>query len=163
LESQVFPIHAEAHALPFADGFFDAIVSMDSYHYYGTEDRYLGGYFARLVKPGGQIGIVVPGVVTEFESAEPPKHLQSSWYFDFWTFHSPNWWRRHWERSGNVTIEVADMIPDGWKLWRDSDQISAEWNDEERGEADLLHVDAGRNLGFTRIVARRSAEERWRG
>ena len=34
----VFPIHAEAHDLPFADGFFDALVSMDAYHYFGTDD-----------------------------------------------------------------------------------------------------------------------------
>ena len=33
LEDQVFPVHAEAHDLPYANGFFDAIVSMDSYHY----------------------------------------------------------------------------------------------------------------------------------
>ena len=33
LEDRVFPIHADAHALPFADEFFDAIVSLDSYHY----------------------------------------------------------------------------------------------------------------------------------
>src|SRR5579862_1604828 len=29
--NRVFPIHAEAHALPFAEGFFDAAVSLDSY------------------------------------------------------------------------------------------------------------------------------------
>ena len=130
--------------MPFADGFFDAIVSMASYHYYGTEDRYLGGYFARFVKSGGQIGIVVPGLVQEIESSEPSKHLQSNWYWYFWTFHSAKWWRKHWERSGVVTIvEVADMIPDGWKLWHDSDHISAEWNGTDSFEAEMLRVDAG--------------------
>ena len=44
---RVFPIHAEAHALPFADGFFDAIVSFDAYHYFGTDVRFLA-YLARL-------------------------------------------------------------------------------------------------------------------
>jgi cyclopropane fatty-acyl-phospholipid synthase-like methyltransferase len=38
----VTPIHAEAHALPFAAGFFDAIVSFDAYQYFGTDDLYLG-------------------------------------------------------------------------------------------------------------------------
>ena len=38
VEDRVFPIHAEAHALPFADGFFDAMVSVDAYHYFGTDD-----------------------------------------------------------------------------------------------------------------------------
>ncbi len=35
VDDRVFPVHAEAHSLPFADEFFDAIVSMDAYHYWG--------------------------------------------------------------------------------------------------------------------------------
>jgi len=35
---RVFPIHAEAHDLPYADGFFDVIVSVDAYQYFGTDD-----------------------------------------------------------------------------------------------------------------------------
>lgn len=56
LEDLVFPVHAEAHALPFAAGFFDAAVSVDAYHYFGTDDLYLG-YFARFVRPDVQIGM----------------------------------------------------------------------------------------------------------
>src|SRR5207253_2346246 len=48
----VFPIHADARSLPFAAEFFDAIVSIDSFYYYGTDDLYLS-YIARFVKPGG--------------------------------------------------------------------------------------------------------------
>src|SRR6058998_3707963 len=59
-EQQVFPIYAEAHSLPFANGFFDAIVSFDAYHYFGTDDLYLG-YCSRFLRPGGRIGIMVPG------------------------------------------------------------------------------------------------------
>ena len=32
LADRVFPIHADAHALPYAVGFFDAIVSVVAYH-----------------------------------------------------------------------------------------------------------------------------------
>lgn len=67
VEDQVYPVQTEAHILPYADGFFDAVLSMDSYHYYGTDDRYLGDYFARLVKSGRQVDIVVPGLVQEIE------------------------------------------------------------------------------------------------
>ncbi len=63
VEDSVFPIHAEAHDLPFADGFIDAMVSVDAYHYFGTGDLYLENHMAQLIKPGGQIGIVVPGLV----------------------------------------------------------------------------------------------------
>lgn len=37
----VYPINAEAHTLPFAHDFFDAIVSLDAYHYFGTAELYL--------------------------------------------------------------------------------------------------------------------------
>lgn len=46
VEDRVFPIGAEAHALPFAAGFFDAMVSIDAYHYFGTDDLYLESHRA---------------------------------------------------------------------------------------------------------------------
>src|SRR5260370_40754111 len=54
VEDGVFPIHADARSLPFAAEFFDAILSIDSFCYYGTDDLYLN-YLAGFVKPGGQI------------------------------------------------------------------------------------------------------------
>jgi SAM-dependent methyltransferase len=41
LEDSVFPIHADARELPYADEFFDAIVALDSYHFFGTDVHYL--------------------------------------------------------------------------------------------------------------------------
>src|SRR6266576_5414056 len=52
VEDGVFPIHADARSLPFAAEFFAAILSIDSYFYYGTDDLYLHD-LARFVKPGG--------------------------------------------------------------------------------------------------------------
>ena len=63
-EQQAFPLHAEAHRLPIAREFFDAIVSLDAYHYFGTDDLYLG-YLSQFVRPDGLMAIVVPGVVEE--------------------------------------------------------------------------------------------------
>ena len=50
VDDRVFPIHAEAHALPFAEGFFDAVVSFDSYHYFGTDVHYLEFHLLKLRK-----------------------------------------------------------------------------------------------------------------
>src|SRR5215510_10565624 len=77
VEDGVFPIHADARSLPFAADFFDAIVSIDSFFYYGTDDLYLN-YLARLVKAGGPIGIAGAGLTREMESSIPA-HLQSWW------------------------------------------------------------------------------------
>lgn len=135
---------------------------MDSYHYYGMDDLYLGDHLVKLVRPEGQIGIVVPGLVRELPAADPPEHLQPNWASGESSFHSPDWWRRHWELSGLVSIELADMVPDGWKHWATSDEISAEWKGERSEEAEYVRLDAGRNLGFTRVVARRRRDPRWR-
>jgi len=38
----VFPIRADARSLPFSEGFFDAVVSIDSFMYYGTDEAMEG-------------------------------------------------------------------------------------------------------------------------
>ena len=50
--------------------FFDAIVSIDAFPYFGTDDLYLG-YLARFVKPDGLIAIAGAGLVQEIEGAVP--------------------------------------------------------------------------------------------
>jgi SAM-dependent methyltransferase len=153
---RVFPIHAEAHALPFADGFFDALVSMDAYHYFGTDDLYLG-YSSRFVKAGGQIGIVVPGLQQEFAGGLP-EHLAPYWPWDFCSFHSADWWRRHWEKTGKVDVLHADSIPDGWKQWLLWEETClTDGYPAAESEIEMLRLDAGRNVGFTRVVARKGS------
>ncbi|MCI0356978.1 MAG: class I SAM-dependent methyltransferase [Planctomycetaceae bacterium] len=147
----VFPIHADARSLPFAAEFFDAIVSIDSYFYYGTDDHYLN-YLARLVKPGGQVGIAGAGMMSEMDGPIP-EHLGQWWDQDLpWCLHSAPWWRRHWEKTGILDVEVADSLPDGWKLWRDWLKLVAPDNVTEM---QALEDDAGRNLGYVRAVGRR--------
>src|SRR3546814_3442283 len=38
LSGQVHPVQADARALPFEDGFFDVIVSIDAWEYFGTDE-----------------------------------------------------------------------------------------------------------------------------
>ncbi len=153
-QEQVFPIHAEAHDLPYAEGFFDVLVSFDAYHYFGTDDLYLG-YYAQFVKPGGQIGIVVPGVQHEFTNGLP-EHLAPNWPWEFFSFHSPDWWRNHWEKTGKVEDVRASTLPEGWKQWLDWNYLCKETG-YPYGEEDivLLEADRGQFLGFTRVVARK--------
>ena len=156
VEDRVFPVRAEAHAPPFADGFFDAMVSVDAYHYFGTDDLYLENHMARLIRPGGQMGIIVPGLVEELASHQAPEHLRRYWEPSFFSFHSPAWWKRHWERSGLVTVEHSHLIPDGWRHWMVSASLWSQHLGRSSEEAEMLAVDGGRTLGLTRMVARRN-------
>lgn len=164
VENHVFPVHAEAHALPYADEFFDAIVSLDSYHYYGTDDMYLN-YFVKFVRPGGQIGIVVPGLMQDFKG-EPPQHLTKELPSGgrFWdpaqcfSFHTTGWWRRHWEQTELVDIQQVDSIREGWKHWLQFEQTKAAAGaNSHDDEISALSADRGRYLGFVRMVARRKS------
>ena len=150
VEDGVFPIHADARWLPFAAEFFDAIVSIDSFYYYGTDDLYLN-YLARFVKPGGPIGIAGAGLVREIES--PPEHLREWWTQDLWCLHSATWWRRHWERTNIMDIDLSDTMPDGWRLWLDWHRVIAPHNESE---IKALEADRGSYLGYVRLVGRRN-------
>jgi cyclopropane fatty-acyl-phospholipid synthase-like methyltransferase len=156
LANQVFPIHADARELPFAGDFFDAIISIDAYFYFGTDDLYLN-YLASFLKPGGQIGMAGAAILQEVDS-EVPAHLKDWWAEDQPVcLHSAPWWRRHWQRSGIVNVEVADHMPDGWRRWLDWFHVIAP---ENAVEIAALEADQGRYMGYARIVGRRRPEAR---
>jgi len=60
VDAQAEVVNAEAHALPFEPGAFDAVVSVDAYHYFGTSDLYIG-YITQFLKPGGGLAVASPG------------------------------------------------------------------------------------------------------
>lgn len=153
VEDGVFPIHADARALPFASAFFDAVVCIDSYVYYGTDDLYLN-YLARFLKPGGVLGIAGAGVMQEMDGALPD-HLRAWWEPSMVCLHSAAWWRRHWERTGILEIDLADTLPDGWRFWLDWQRVVAPANTVE---IQALEADRGRYLGYVRLAGRRRFE-----
>jgi cyclopropane fatty-acyl-phospholipid synthase-like methyltransferase len=155
VEHAVFPVHADARSLPFASDFFDAIVCIDSYFYYGTDDLFLN-YLARFVKPTGTLGIAGAGLVHEIEGSVPD-HLKEWWTQDVWCLHSAAWWRRHWERTGIMDIELADTMPEGWQHWRAWQRAVAPDNVTEIA---ALDADRGRHLGYVRAVGRRRTDAR---
>lgn len=146
----VFPLRCDARSLPFAHDFFDAIVSCDSFYYYGTDDCFLPN-IAHFLKPGGQIGIAGTGLVREFGATVPPA-LHKWWEPSMACIHSADWWRAHWERSLTVDVELADTMPDGWKLWLEWHRKIAPGN---AVEIDAIEADAGAHIGYVRAVARR--------
>lgn len=154
MNGRVIPIQAESHNLPFELGFFDAIVSMDSYHYYGTDEMYLE-YLMDYLKPGGQFGIVVPSVYEEFNNVIPER-LKPYWEPYLFTHHSPEWWKTLWEHWDMVRVTTADYMPNGYKNWSLWDKTLKEAGVLGRnGDVALLEADGG-NFTFARIVAEKN-------
>jgi SAM-dependent methyltransferase len=150
VEDRVYPIHAESRALPFADEFFDAVVAIDSFPYFGTDDNYLN-YLARFVKPSGAIGTAGAGLMHEIESSIPDT-LAAWWEPNMFCLHSASWWHSHWKKTGIVDVELADSMPDGWRLWLDWQAVVAPNN---LVETRAIEADAGNHMGYIRIVSRR--------
>lgn len=155
LDRSVFAIHADARRLPFASEFFDAIVAIDSYPYFGTDEFYLG-YLARYVKPGGVVAIAGAGHMRELDNPLP-EHLHQWWSSEpaMLSLHSAAWWRRHWERSGIVDVQLADTMPDGWQRWLDWHKLVAPDN---AIEIEAVERDGGSCLGYIRVLARRRTD-----
>ena len=156
VDDLVTPIHAEAHTLPFAADFFDVVISLDAYQYFGTDDLYLG-YLVDFVKAEGRLGAVMPATTAEL-GASVPEVLEPFWESEFCCFHSPAWWRTHWAKTGKVSVDHADLVPDGWRDWlRFNDYLApfvdGWWVEEVAKTHDMLEADRGENLGFARVVA----------
>jgi ubiquinone/menaquinone biosynthesis C-methylase UbiE len=158
----VYPNKAEAHALPFPRGFFDAVVSVDAYQYFGTDELYVD-YLSRFVRPGGVLGVVVVGLMREMGAA-PPAHLTEAqsngavfWENSCRCFKTREFWRGLWEGSATVAEVAVDAQPDGWRHWRDFElALEATGKSVFPSCAEALDRDRGEYLGFLRLTARRT-------
>lgn len=159
----VCPLKGEAHALPFAQGYFDAVVSVDAYQYFGTDELYLD-YLASFVRPGGWLGVVVVGLRHPLEGGVPPAHLtepQSNgkrfWEPGCRCFKTPDFWRTLWSGCPLVSNVEADLLPDGCRHWRDFERaVELSGKGFFPSYAEALEKDADTTLGFVRVLARRT-------
>ena len=99
----------------------------------------------------------------EFEGGVP-EHLtrrqRSSgvfWAQDCWCFHTAEWWRHLWGRTGLVDVEMAEAMPDGWRMWLRWERAlhASEKPVLFPSYVETLEADGGRYLGFVRMVGRR--------
>lgn len=151
VEDKVFPLKVEAHGLPFADEFFDAVVSIDAYHYFGTDESYLPSYLSKVVKKGGQLGIACPGLTREFDYGVPDK-MKPFWSPDMYTFHSADWWRRHWEKTGIVDIDYCGIIEQSSEIW---DSWLNCGNEYGKGDRKLIEADADNYITLIMMAAKK--------
>lgn len=149
-EERICPIHAEAGDLPYAENYFDALVSINSIFYYVTDSDYLREHLLKLVKPGGEIGIVVLGFNHEYVNGLPDAYQPYAEPFGLNNWHTADWWKNLFEKTGIVDVIIADNMPNntGTELFQKSIQI---YNAHE----EPFHKLAWDDITFTRIIAKR--------
>jgi len=151
LEEQIVPIHADANDLPYADNYFDAAVCVDAYLYFGQEDGYMDDHLAPLVRPGGEIGLVIPGIKMDLDGVpeEMAPYVSAG---DFGTFKSTDWWKRRLETSQRFRLERIWEFPDfdeAWADWLASD------NPYAVSDRDMIRSNAGRYMNLICITGKR--------
>ena len=127
--------------------FFDAAISIDSYQYFGADEMYFPCTFSKLVKPGGQFGVVVPGLTREFDKGYPDT-LKEHWVGEMFSFHSGEWWRHLWEKTGIAEITACYDMEEPKELW----QPWAVWAKEHLGFNDVEFLEADTNDNIALIV-----------
>jgi len=124
LEDKVIPIHGDATDMPFAHDWFDAVISVDSYHYFGGRKGVFSDKLLPFVRKGGHVMIAVPGL-----KKEPEGELRA--LFEAWAegddallFHTPRWWKdllkEECKDTCDITVTECECADAAWKEWFDT-------------------------------------------
>jgi len=151
-DEQIVPVKADAVDLPFEKNFFDAVISTDSYNYFGRDTEYLDSKLLPFVKSGGYIYIAIPGMKKDCHDKLPPELLLSwtSEQLDY--MHDIEYWTNTVSRcKGAEIIEVSEM--------ESNDEVWADWLKQENeyavGDRKSMEAGGGKYLNFIKIVLRK--------
>jgi cyclopropane fatty-acyl-phospholipid synthase-like methyltransferase len=120
IDDKTVPISVDAtKGLPFANGYFDLLFTVDAYHYFGDTTEMLPSLIP-YVKKGGYIAVAVPGLKNEF-GKNVPHEMQPFWNDEMErTLHSLDWWKDLWSKAKGIEIvdsrEIA-CCKQAWDEW----------------------------------------------
>lgn len=153
LENQIIPIHADAMQLPFAEDYFDAVISVDAYHYFGSNETYFDKYLSKLLKKDALIAIGIPGMKYEIHD-RIPEEMKHYWDEEaLSTWNSCDWWEKLLLKSDSFRIKkIQEMacFEEAWQDWLKSDNKFA------LGDKTMIEMDNGRYMNLISIIGTKS-------
>lgn len=149
VDGQVIPVKADATSLPFAPEFFDAVVSTDSYNYFGRDEAYLDEKLLPFVKKGGYIYIAIPGMKQDCHGNLPPELLLSWTPEQLAYMRDADYWRDLVGRAkGAQVLEVSEMQSNE-EVWEDWLRQENEYAVNDRKS---MRAGGGKYLNFIKIL-----------
>jgi cyclopropane fatty-acyl-phospholipid synthase-like methyltransferase len=150
---QVIPVKADATAFPFDKDFFDAVVSTDSYNFWGRDPEYLDAKLLPFVKSGGYLYICVPGMKRDCHD-NLPKELLLSWTPEQLAYlRDITYWTEILNNSrGAEVISIYEMKGNNEELW--ADWIRQE-NEVAVNDRKTIGAGGGKYLNFIAFVLRK--------
>lgn len=116
---QIVPVKADALNLPFEKEFFDAVVSVDSYNYFGRDPKFLDEKLLPFVKKGGYIYLCVPGMKRDLHD-DLPEILLRSWNEEQLDYiRSAQWWREICEQAVGAEVISVHEMKNNAQVWAD--------------------------------------------
>ena len=151
-DTEIIPVKADATELPFENEFFDAVISTDSYNYFGRDPEYLDKKLLPYVKRGGYIYISIPGMKKDCHD-NLPSELLLSWtpeQLDY--MHDAKYWTDMVGCcKGAEVLDVSEM--------ESNDEVWADWlkqdNEYAIGDRAAMEAGGGKYLNFIKIVLRK--------
>ena len=151
-DEQIIPVKADATALPFEEEFFDAIISMDSYNYFGRDPKFLDDKLLPYLKYGGYIYIAIPGMKKDCHNNLPPE-LLLSWTPDQLDYmHDIMYWEniiRHCKGARVISIHEMESNEEVWNDWLKQE------NEYAISDRKAMEAGGGKYLNFISIVLQR--------
>jgi SAM-dependent methyltransferase len=137
-----------------APDFFDVIVSIDAWEYFGTDDHLLAKLL-RVLRAGGQVGMATPAMRRDPRELDAiPDHIRAVVGWEALACHTAAWWEQQWRLGGLVTDIEARLQPDGWSDWLRWEQaVPASGMERTNPSLQMLEDDQGRFLTFAIVSA----------
>ena len=151
-DDQIIPVKADAEALPFDKEFFDAVVSTDSYNYFGRNPDYLDEKLLPFVKKGGYLYIAIPGMKQDCHD-HLPKELLLSWTPEQMDYmHDTFYWKKMVNQCKGAEIVTVEEMESNEEVW--ADWLKQE-NEYAIGDRKSMEAGGGNYLNFIKIVLRK--------
>ncbi|MCC8166986.1 MAG: methyltransferase domain-containing protein [Planctomycetes bacterium] len=151
LDAKIFPFLVDAtKEIPFAHDYFDMILSVDAYQYFGTNEEMLPKLLPFL-KKGGLMAVAVPGFNQDFPDGELPDEVRPFWTPE-WYFYSCRWWRDLWlKEPGMELIESREMdcCRQAWDEWLESPSQHAD------GDIPMMEAGTGKYFSIIQLIGRK--------
>lgn len=145
LDNRIIPLNCNAEKLPFAENYFDIIVSIDAYHYFVTDKLFFKEKIKPYLKDNGLIFIAVPGMKDDYEKVpQDLKGFISDENFRF--FKSIKYYENILkENIKEIKIEEMKCFNEAWDSWLTTD------NPYAVEDIELLKSDNGKFLNLIGI------------
>ncbi|MEW6529293.1 MAG: methyltransferase domain-containing protein [Thermodesulfobacteriota bacterium] len=151
IDDKAVPISVDAtKGLPFANGYFDLLFTVDAYHYFGDTEEMLPSLIP-FVKKGGHIAVAIPGLKYEF-GANVPDEMQPFWNDEIArTIRSIDWWKDLWKKAEGIEIvNISEMAccRQAWSEWQTAyHPIVAE-------DIEMMEAEGGKYFNLVQLIAK---------